>query len=68
MRGAAQGKAEAELKAAEAAADAEVAASALGGSYAAPDVRELLAVQIALLPYTACKARHLAPPNPYPNP
>ncbi len=55
-----QGDAEAELKAAEAAADAEVAASAAGGGFAKPDVRELLGAQLALLPYTACKARRRA--------
>ena len=52
-----QGEADAELKAAEAAADAEVTASGLGSGYAKPDVRELLAVQMAMLPYTAYKAR-----------
>ncbi len=52
-----QGEADAELKAAEAAADAEVTASGLGSGYAKPDVRELLAVQMAMLPYTAYKVR-----------
>jgi hypothetical protein len=56
----AQGDAEAQLKTAEAAADAEVAASAAGGGFAKPDVRELLGAQLALLPYTACKARRRA--------
>ena len=51
-----QGEAEEGLKAAEAAADAEVAAS-IGGGYSKPDVRELLGAQIAMLPVTLYKAR-----------
>ncbi|KAK9845260.1 hypothetical protein WJX81_001560 [Elliptochloris bilobata] len=50
-----KGETEAGLQAAEAAADAEVSAS-IGGGYSKPDVRELLGVQIAMLPYTLCKA------------
>ena len=53
-----QGEAEKGLKAAEAAADAEVSAS-IGGGYSKPDVRELLGAQIAMLPVTLYKARAL---------